>query len=69
MSTDCFQPDCFQAVSVTDAMRTAGEPPLAGLLQAVRRLLASTSGPKEPLDAPTQETIWNDPALWMLMMH
>jgi hypothetical protein len=58
----------------------AGPRPAAALLR-VRRLLDALAGawrerylrnggpPSPPEDQPTSASIWNDPALWMLMMH
>ena len=28
-----------------------------------------TGGPGEPPEEPLHNTVWDDPALWMLMMH
>ena len=30
---------------------------------------AGTGGPGEPPEEPLRNTVWDDPALWMLMMH
>jgi hypothetical protein len=30
---------------------------------------AGTGGPGEPPEEPLHNTVWDDPALWMLMMH
>jgi hypothetical protein len=30
---------------------------------------AGTGGPGEPSEEPLHNTVWDDPALWMLMMH
>lgn len=30
---------------------------------------AGTGGPGEPPEEPLHYTVWDDPALWMLMMH
>ena len=30
---------------------------------------ARTGGPDEPPEEPLHNTVWDDPALWMLMMH
>jgi hypothetical protein len=30
---------------------------------------AGSGGPGEPSEEPLRNTVWDDPALWMLMMH
>ena len=30
---------------------------------------AGTGGPGQQLEEPLSNTVWDDPALWMLMMH
>jgi hypothetical protein len=30
---------------------------------------AGTGGPGEPPEEPLRNTVWDDPALWLLMMH
>jgi hypothetical protein len=33
------------------------------------KIRAGTGGPGEPPEEPLHYTVWDDPALWMLMMH
>jgi hypothetical protein len=57
------------------------KPSLAGSVRTrIRRFFASidgrgtktragTGGPGEPPEEPLHYTVWDDPALWILMMH
>ena len=60
-------------LSVPEPRGTAAPSGIAELFEAFTRLLMrkprETGGSKEPPDGARRDFYWDDPALWMLMLH